>query len=155
MLQRRPCDLEQKTNLLSLKVRKAFGRNIYRVGLVINPSCPFLGCSPDRRVYDPEETDGHWGLLEFKCTIAESVSQCECLKIIRNSSNNKLQLKKTHLYYYQVMGQMRITCAKWCDFFANEKSDFFVDRIYFDEELFNVMIDELAIFFFMYFLSKM
>ena len=31
-----------------------FGRNVYQVGLVINPSCFFLGPSPDRHVYDTD-----------------------------------------------------------------------------------------------------
>ncbi|CAN8017460.1 unnamed protein product [Ixodes persulcatus] len=34
-------------------------------GLVINPSCPWLGASPDRFVYDPEERS--YGTLEIKC----------------------------------------------------------------------------------------
>lgn len=42
-----------------------FGRDVYSVGLVINPSVPHLACSPDRRVYDATEEDP-WGLLEIK-----------------------------------------------------------------------------------------
>ena len=30
-----------------------FGRAVYQVGFVINPSLPHLGCSPDRRFMTP------------------------------------------------------------------------------------------------------
>ena len=30
-----------------------FGRDVYPVGFLINPSLPHVGCSPDKRVYDP------------------------------------------------------------------------------------------------------
>ena len=49
------------------------GREVYPVGFVINPSFPHLGCSPDRKVYDPSENDP-WGLLEIKY----STSDCLC-----------------------------------------------------------------------------
>jgi len=54
-----------------------FGRNVYAVGLVVNPSCCFLGASPDRRVYDPDVPSDPWGLLEIKCTMQGSVALME------------------------------------------------------------------------------
>lgn len=44
---------------------KSFGRNVYHVGFVINPSCFFIGASPDRHVYDPDIEDNPCGLLEI------------------------------------------------------------------------------------------
>ncbi|KAM7282328.1 hypothetical protein ISCGN_002478 [Ixodes scapularis] len=35
-------------------------------GLMVNPSSPWLGASPDRRVFDPAETPPH-GVVEVKC----------------------------------------------------------------------------------------
>ena len=54
---------------------KTFGRNLFKVGFVINPTCSYLGCSPDRRVYDPDETSNPFRLLEIKCSQAVTISQ--------------------------------------------------------------------------------
>lgn len=55
---------------------EAYGRNVYKVGFIINPTAFYLGASPDRRVYDPDETSQVFGLLEIKCPSVEwKVSQ--------------------------------------------------------------------------------
>ena len=87
--------------------------NVYPVGVFINPSATHLACSPDRRVYDPTETPA-WGLLEVKCPVKQSFTECEYLK--QNPTTLKYELKKKHEYYIQVKGQMGLTGAKWCDF---------------------------------------
>ena len=79
---------------------KTFACNVYVVGFVVNPSICHLGCSPDRRVYDPE-ADDKVGLLEIMCPIASSVTDCTYLM---KTAVGSLQLKTTRLYYYQVMG---------------------------------------------------
>ncbi|KAK2564580.1 hypothetical protein P5673_012037 [Acropora cervicornis] len=56
-----------------------FGRNVVKVGFVIDPSVPHLGCSPDRRVYDPSESSS-WGLFEIKCSMAEELKDVKYLK---------------------------------------------------------------------------
>lgn len=56
-----------------------FGRNVVKVGFVINPSVPYLGCSPDRRVYDPSESSS-WGLFEIKCSMADELKNVKYLK---------------------------------------------------------------------------
>lgn len=131
---------------------KTFGRNVYRVGFVINPSCFFLGCSPDRRVYDPDEATDPWGLLEIKCTKSPTISQCDYLK--RSGQGNKLMLKRTHAYYMQVMGQMGLTGSNWCDFFVCATDDFHVERITFDKQFFLDNFTKLVKFFFEFFLVK-
>ena len=57
---------------------RLFGRNTYEVGFVINPSAFHLGCTPDRRVYDPE-ADEMYGLLEIKCPNKDHVAECTFL----------------------------------------------------------------------------
>ena len=88
-----------------------FGMKVYKVGFVINPSAYFLGCSPDRRVYDSSVDE--YEFLEMKCPSIEKVSDCKCLKVL----NNQLSSKRNHDYFYQIMGQLGITGFAWFDFF--------------------------------------
>lgn len=122
-----------------------FGRVVYPVGFVINPSLPHLGCSPDRRVYDPSENDP-WGLLEIKCTPSDCLSDLNYLK--HNSRTGTYSLKKTHAYYFQTMGCIGLTGSAWEDFFVFCRSEFHCERIYFDPMLFSEMLEKLNHFYF-------
>jgi hypothetical protein len=114
---------------------RLFERNIFKVGFVINPSCYYLGCSPDRRVFDPSETNSPWGLLEIKCTKSACVTELNYLKTIHTSEGSEiLQLDRNHAYYFQVMGQLAITGSAWCDFFVHSPIDYHVERIHFDND---------------------
>jgi len=126
-------------------------KDTYKVGLVINPSVPHLGCSPDRRVYDEDEVE-KWGLLEIKCSMAEHLSNLKYLKC--NERTGKYSLKKNHQYYYQVMGCLGLTGSCWSDFFVYCKSEFHCERIYFDEQMFNDILTKLNLFYFNYHLSS-
>ena len=117
--------------------------NVYRTGFVINPGCPFLGTSPDFLVYDPTRNEV-FGLLEIKCPQCESCRDAKYLKIV----NGQLKLKKTHEYYFQVMGQMAITGLKWCDFMVFCKNDWHIETLYFDEEFFADMYNKLNLFYY-------
>nr|XP_058970809.1 uncharacterized protein LOC131797196 [Pocillopora verrucosa] len=97
--------------------------DVFPAGIVINPSCPHLAASPDRRVYDPSENNP-WGLLEIKCPITDSISQLKYLKCV----NGVYKLRKTHSYYYQIMGQMMLTGCEWVDFYVYCKSDFHLEK---------------------------
>ena len=123
---------------------RTFGRNTYEVGFVINPTAFHLGCTPDRRVYDPEAEEGY-GLLEIKCPAATYVAEC---KYLLTSQSKERQLSKSHQYYYQVMGQMGLTGAAWCDFFVYTTNDYHCERIAFDSEFFNNMLEKLDHFYF-------
>jgi hypothetical protein len=144
-LEREPVAAEQYAQI--------FGRNVYRVGFCINPSCCFLGCSPDRRVYDCDEHENPWGLLEIKCTEQLTVTACKYLVPTADTAGH-LKIRKSHEYYYQVMGQMGLTGSAWCDFFVFAKDDFHCERIHFDEVMFSQMLSELTHFFFAYFILQ-
>lgn len=88
--------------------------NVFPAGIVVNPSCPYLAASPDRRVYDPSENNP-WGLLEIKCPVKDSISELSYLKCVMEF----YKLKKTHSYYYQVM---LLTGCEWVDFYVYCKS---------------------------------
>ncbi len=127
---------------------RTFAKNVFTVGFVINPSVCFLGCSPDRLVYDGECEE--WGLLEIKCPQAKTVAD---LKYLKSRSVDGLHLNKTHEYYYQVMGQMGLSGREWCDFFVYAASDYHLERIYFDKKIFEEKIlQKLVAFFFTYYI---
>jgi len=48
-------------------------------------------------------------LLEIKCPNIPNYVEAPDLKVI----NGSLQLKPTHAYYWQVQGQLFVTCMSW------------------------------------------
>ena len=127
---------------------ESFGFDIHEVGFIINPTRPYLGCSPDRRVYDPAD-DGTWGLLEVKCSTKDSIQD---LPFFRTNDDANLELRHSHRYYEQIMGQMGLTGAPWCDFFVWTQNDFHRERIHYDHTFFMNMLEKLDDFYFRYFL---
>ena len=57
--------------------------------------------------------------------------------------DGSLRLKKQHHYYYQVQGQMAICSKKWCDFVVYTNNGISIERIQFDELVWNAMILKL------------
>lgn len=125
------------------------GNNVYQAGLVINPSCSHLGTSPDRKVIDPSVSPMH-GLLEIKCPNADSITDLKYLSLV----DNTYKLKSTHDYYYQIMGQMGLTGAKWCDLFVMCRNDYHLERINFNQGKWDEMKIKLDMFYFSYFLPQ-
>ena len=75
--------------------------NLFPCGLVINAACPWLGCSPDRKVCDFEEEDvsRRYGLLEVK-VVKEGTESFEDVQYLKNDPvSNQLVLNKNHIYY--------------------------------------------------------
>lgn len=68
------------------------GNNVYLCGFVINPSIPYLGASPDRKIFDPNSTP-QYGLLEIKWPDKDYFQECPYLKMTNNGTH---KLKRTH-----------------------------------------------------------
>lgn len=86
-------------------------------GLLVNPSFPWLGASPDRIVFDPVE--GSYGALEIKCphTLRDlKASQLAAADFCCEMDEDKPKLKRDHPYYYQLLGQMGVSGLTWGDF---------------------------------------
>eukprot|EP00118_Oscarella_pearsei_P014819 m.129683 g.129683 ORF g.129683 m.129683 type:complete len:566 (+) comp37985_c0_seq1:73-1770(+) len=122
-------------------------------GLFISPKCCWLGASPDRIVIDEAEPSPS-GLVEVKCpftgremTVSEFASKCSFLIV---TTDGNICLKRQHAYYYQVLGQMGVAERKWCDFTVWTKNDIHVERIYFNNEKWQVCVQELTKFFFQF-----
>ncbi|XP_062585920.1 uncharacterized protein LOC134247605 [Saccostrea cucullata] len=121
------------------------GNSVYLCGFVINPSAPYLGTSPDRKVFDPNATP-EYGLLEIKCPSKDSFTECKYL--VQNKNNHSFKLRTSHGYYFQIIGQMALTGLKWCDFFVKCRNDFHMERISFDQDKWDSMKSSLDKFYF-------
>ena len=65
--------------------------------------------------------------------------------------DGKVLLKTNHKYYFQVQGSLGIPQLKWSDFVVYTKKDLHVERIFFDNELWEkTMLPELTGFYFEY-----
>ncbi|XDV26074.1 hypothetical protein PO909_029872 [Leuciscus waleckii] len=112
-------------------------------GFVVNPNAPYLGASPDAKVYDPT-ANPPFGLAEVKCPNVNSITEVKHVKFI----GGQAKLKKNHKYFWQVQGQLAITGLKWCDFITSTQSDLTVERIWLNESLSSEMKDKLDLFYF-------
>ena len=110
---------EDESKVAQLYVDKKHGEentelNIKEVGLCVNPSLPHLGASMDHMVYGSK-----FGGLEVKtCTKAGSLNLSVEGSVVHSSfksghflvqKGNRIILYLTHIYYYQVQGQLALT----------------------------------------------
>lgn len=127
----------------------------FDVGLIVSPALPYLGATPDGKIYDPNDAD-QFGLLEIKCPYswrnATMEEACQDPKFFceQVGEDFKLKISKKEDYYAQVQGQMAISGLKWCDFviFLSETRCLNVERIYFDEEYWSAVSLKLKDFYF-------
>ncbi|XP_037535870.1 uncharacterized protein LOC119412904 isoform X1 [Nematolebias whitei] len=123
--------------------------NHYPCGFVIHPDAPWLGASPDGLIFDPSEPC-QFGLIEIKCPNVKSYVDCPYLQM----KSGKLELKKTHVYYWQVQGQMLITGMNWCDFVVSAEEDILIQRIYADTNVMDSIKHKVDRYFFYVYLQK-
>lgn len=111
---------------------------IWEVGTILSKAKPGLGARVDRMVYDPMAYGQKNGGLEVKCPYTKagmSVNEaCSDSKFYLTMANIVPSLRKGHVYYYQVQGQMYVCELEWVDFvvwFGNEVIS--IERISFDK----------------------
>ena len=103
--------------------------NLFPSGLIILPKCPWLGCSPDRKVYVLQAVQNGYnpfGLLEIKVVKEGETDFANVSYLAKDAITNEFNFKKTHIYYYQVQCQLALTGLEWCDFFFYISDDLFV-----------------------------
>ena len=123
---RRGIELEAKAAMAYANKAKGGSVNLFPSGLIIHPKCPWLGCSPDRKVYDLQSLqDGYnpFGLLEIKVV---KEGETDFANVSYLTITNEYTLKKTHIYFYQVQCLLALTSLEWCDFFSYICDDLFV-----------------------------
>ncbi|XP_073697761.1 uncharacterized protein [Garra rufa] len=120
-----------------------FNVNISPCGFVIHPDAPYLGASPDAKVYDPN-ADPYFGLAEVKCPDVRTVAEAKHIKIV----NGRATLKKSHKYYYQIQGQLAVTGLSWCDLITDTEEDITVERVWRDSAMITQMRENLDLYYF-------
>ena len=58
------------------------------------------------------------------------------------------QLKRTHDYYYQIIGQIALSKAQFCDFIVWTNLEIHIERIFPDGRLWEEMVEKLAHFYY-------
>lgn len=105
---------------------------VEKCGFFICEAYPFLGASPDGLI-------GENGIIEVKCLESIKGKLIEALpkNVCYTVEGDRVTLKRNHKYYYQVQGQLNITKREYCDFVIFTESDFSIERIYKDTNLWN------------------
>ncbi|XP_070545952.1 uncharacterized protein [Ptychodera flava] len=133
--------------------------SVEKRGLILNSEHPWFGASIDGIVIDKKGCE--LGIIEIKCPYVENekmpgISTIEDLAKQRRGfclsfSGNTLELDPKHNYFYQVQTQMGILGMKWCDFvvclIAEGAKDVFIQRIYFDNEMFSGIFSQAFTFY--------
>jgi len=120
---------------------------ICNCGLVINPSYPHLGASPDGIV----ACDCHGvGVIEVKCPYCvrkQSPDRAiEMLKYLE-CQGDEVHLKETDAYYYQVQAQLNICEVSYADFIVWTEAGMFVERILPQSSFFIKAVTEMERFY--------
>lgn len=154
---KRGVDLECHAAMSYANNAKGGKVNLFPSGLIIHPKCPWLGCSPDRKVFDLEalsKGQNPFGLLEVKVVKEGETSFDNVRYLTRDSSSNQYTLKTSDIYYYQVQCQLGLSGLEWCDFFSYINDNLFVcARIPFDPVFFQEAKDKVDMFFFSHYLQ--
>lgn len=123
-------------------------------GFYISLSHCFLGASPDGVVFDPTSIDQPYGFLEIKCpySVRDKTPEDACSSsgfactLEKNNGKSLLRLRRNHIYFAQIQGQMAVGIRPWCDFVVFTTKGISVQRIpfdndYWDNELLPKLID--------------
>ena len=126
------------------------GISVRTSGLIVSEDLPYLASSPDGLVHCPHCMPSQ-GLLEIKCpSVHRDKTPMEAAKdksFFCEIVDDKVTLKRSHKYYFQVQGQMGVSGKTWCDFFVWTMKGCTVERIHFDENLWKEMVQKLTIFY--------
>lgn len=123
-----------------------------RAGFVIHPQHGWLGCSPDDWVVDPDSAEDTNGIAEYKCpyTAREMTPEAACNHIkgfFCTLEGERVTLRQSHNYYYQIQGALGVTGRQWCDFVVWTTRGISIERIQFDQAFWESMTIKLEHFF--------
>ena len=94
----------------------------------------------DGLVKDSAEQNS-FGLLEMKCPYMQRFSTvedaCSDLSFFAEIKSGSVTLKENHKHFIQIQGQMALSKIPWCDFVIYTHCNFTIQRIRFNEDLWN------------------
>lgn len=100
-------------------------------GLFVSSEISWIAASPDGVVYDGVTI----GLLEIKCPYSiRTKKPTECFEKLRFTEKSG-KLKRNHHYYLQIQTQLYASGYKWCDFVIWTPKGIHVQRIEWNESL--------------------
>ncbi len=120
-----------------------------KCGLFVHPDFPFLGATPDGLFGDDS-------VIEVKCPYTGRNSKIVPGKMFPflAQDGSAVVMKKSHKYYYQVMGQLAISKRKLCYFVVYTMIDFLVIEVNYEDEFFRAeMLPKLKSFYVSHFRS--
>lgn len=91
-----------------------------------------------------------YGFLEVRCPYSKRhmtpVEACSCQGFFATLVDGQPRLRRTHMYYSQVQGQMAIGGRMWCDFVIFTEKGISVERIPFDFLYWEDLLPKLTLF---------
>ena len=132
----------------SLMLKKHKGFKLFESGLIICPTLPHLGASPDGII----ECDCHGrGTIEIKCPFSCRKKGFE--EASENSTffleyfNGRLTVKKSHKYYYQLQAQMKLSQTSYCDLVVWNEEELIVVQVKKDDTFIEETIEKITSFY--------
>lgn len=115
------------------------GLRVWKVGTKISRDRPGYGASLDRMVFDPMAMGKKEGGLEIKCPYSKQgmsiEDACSHKQFCMSIDSGVPMLKTNHQYFYQVQGQMFVSCLEWVDFVVwFGVGSIYIQRVVFDKQ---------------------
>lgn len=132
-----------------MKLQKHKDIEVKLCGLFLLQDKAYIGASPDGLVSC--SCCGR-GLLEIKCPFSiANQSPCEAnLPYLRKDNLQNVRLVHNHAYFSQMQAQMGVLGRNWCDFFVYTRHGFHMERVMFEDELWQKLVKAADYFFVSY-----
>ena len=128
--------------------RKKTGNHVHDCGFLVNPKFPFISASPDGKICENGQSDildvkSPFSLRDWKISEAlESYEKRDSLFL--ETIGNQITLKRNHMHWFQVQGQLLVSGAKICDIVTYTKQDLLIERIDPDEGVMTQILERLS-----------
>ena len=129
------------------KFSEVKGKRVTKCGFYVDPDLPYLGASPDGII------EGEDAVVEVKCpyTARNSTISPDNIKkftFLEKYGDNSMRLKRNSDYYYQIIGQLKLSRKNKCYFCVYTFEDLYVEEIVHDDHFFTyTMLPKLKDFF--------
>lgn len=127
--------------------------------MVVDPTAPYLCCSPDAIVIEVTDQGTSYGILECKCIYADTKTTWDELIAARENfclerNQDDLQLRLDHPYYYQLIVLLGILDLSWIDICVLKGNDVHIQRFTPNEAVWCTIKQKLFTFYFKFLLPE-